>query len=278
MLDERVLAVLARLEDEDAAEREAGLPASAALAPGGSRRPGASCSRWRRARPVSRSWRSAARAATRRSGSRAGARVLGGRLVSLEHDPVECAAWRANVADAGLDEWAELVEGDALRDARVRPRTRSTSSSSTPRRTTTRRCSASRDRCSSRAVSWSPTTCSRTWRHSARTRLHARPIRRFRASRCRSTAASSCPSCCRLPDLRHQAVEVAVGVAEERHPELVVGHARDEMRLVLELDTTRRELGARCADVVDAEIQRRARVIELVATPASSASGARLRT
>ena len=43
----------------------------------------------------------------------AGARVLGGRLVSLEADPVKCAAWRSNVATAGLEEWAELVEGDA---------------------------------------------------------------------------------------------------------------------------------------------------------------------
>jgi caffeoyl-CoA O-methyltransferase len=43
----------------------------------------------------------------------AGARVLGGRLVSLEHDPAKCQAWRRNVADAGLDEWAELVDGDA---------------------------------------------------------------------------------------------------------------------------------------------------------------------
>jgi predicted O-methyltransferase YrrM len=31
----------------------------------------------------------------------------------LEVDPAKCAAWRANVAEAGLDEWAELVEGDA---------------------------------------------------------------------------------------------------------------------------------------------------------------------
>jgi predicted O-methyltransferase YrrM len=42
-----------------------------------------------------------------------GARVLGGRLVSLESDPVKGAAWRSNIASAGLDEWAELVEGDA---------------------------------------------------------------------------------------------------------------------------------------------------------------------
>jgi predicted O-methyltransferase YrrM len=40
--------------------------------------------------------------------------VLGGRTVSLEHDPVKCEAWRANVSEAGLDEWAELVEGDAF--------------------------------------------------------------------------------------------------------------------------------------------------------------------
>jgi caffeoyl-CoA O-methyltransferase len=43
----------------------------------------------------------------------AGARMLGGRVLSLEHDPEKCEAWRRNVAEAGLDEWAELVEGDA---------------------------------------------------------------------------------------------------------------------------------------------------------------------
>ena len=44
----------------------------------------------------------------------AGARVLGGRIVSLEHDPEKCAAWRANIVDSGLEEWAELIEGDAV--------------------------------------------------------------------------------------------------------------------------------------------------------------------
>jgi predicted O-methyltransferase YrrM len=39
--------------------------------------------------------------------------MLGGRLISLEHDPTKCETWRRNIADAGLDEWAELVEGDA---------------------------------------------------------------------------------------------------------------------------------------------------------------------
>jgi predicted O-methyltransferase YrrM len=49
----------------------------------------------------------------------AGARVLGGRLVSLEHDAEKCAAWRQNIADAGLEEWAELVEGDAFETLRA---------------------------------------------------------------------------------------------------------------------------------------------------------------
>ena len=44
----------------------------------------------------------------------AGVRILGGRVLSLEHDPAKCDAWRRNVADAGLDEWAELIEGDAF--------------------------------------------------------------------------------------------------------------------------------------------------------------------
>ena len=35
-------------------------------------------------------------------------------MLSLEHDPAKCEAWRANVAAAGLEEWAELVEGDAF--------------------------------------------------------------------------------------------------------------------------------------------------------------------
>ena len=113
MLDEQVLAVLARLEQEDRAEREA---ASA-----------------NRKRPVVGStWRERLRAGTPASqagievleigGSRgyssiwlaAGARVLGGRLISLENDPEKCRAWRRNVAEAGIEEWAELVEGDAL--------------------------------------------------------------------------------------------------------------------------------------------------------------------
>jgi predicted O-methyltransferase YrrM len=44
----------------------------------------------------------------------AAARIRGGSVLSLESDPAKCEAWRRNVADAGLEAWAELVEGDAL--------------------------------------------------------------------------------------------------------------------------------------------------------------------
>jgi predicted O-methyltransferase YrrM len=43
----------------------------------------------------------------------AGVRHLGGRVLSVEHDPRKVDAWRRNVAEAGLADCAELVEGDA---------------------------------------------------------------------------------------------------------------------------------------------------------------------
>ena len=43
----------------------------------------------------------------------AGVRYLGGRVLSLESDPRKIEAWGRNVADAGLAEWVDLVEGDA---------------------------------------------------------------------------------------------------------------------------------------------------------------------
>ncbi len=117
MLDEKVVVVLARLEREDRAEREAGLPAR---------------SRSRQVEPTTGRFLFALAASQAGievleiGGSRgyssiwlaAGARVLGGRLVSLEHDPEKCSAWRRNVAEAGLAEWAQLVEGDALETLR----------------------------------------------------------------------------------------------------------------------------------------------------------------
>ena len=44
----------------------------------------------------------------------AGVRHLGGRVLSLEHDSAKVEAWRRNVEAAGLEEWAELREGDAF--------------------------------------------------------------------------------------------------------------------------------------------------------------------
>lgn len=112
MLDERVRATLARLEQEDRAEREAGLPPeqrSRQIAPSTGRflfalaaaQPGVSVLEIGASRGYSSIWLAA------------GARVLGGSLLSLEHDPARCDLWRANIEEAGLDEWAELVEGDA---------------------------------------------------------------------------------------------------------------------------------------------------------------------
>ena len=113
MLDERVRAVMERLEREDAAEREQGLPSAV------------------RSRAVNRTTGQFLFALVAPQadcevleigGSRgysalwlaAGVRHLGGRVVSLEHDPAKVEAWRRNIADAGLDDTAELVEGDAL--------------------------------------------------------------------------------------------------------------------------------------------------------------------
>jgi caffeoyl-CoA O-methyltransferase len=112
VLDDRVRTVLARLEQEDADERERGLPAA------------------ERSRQVARTTGQLLFALVAPQtdcevleigGSRgystiwlaAGARHLGGRVLSLEADPRKIEAWRRNIADAGLEEWAELVEGDA---------------------------------------------------------------------------------------------------------------------------------------------------------------------
>ena len=46
----------------------------------------------------------------------AGVRYLGGRVLSIERDPAKCEAWRRNIADAGLEDWADLIEGEALEE------------------------------------------------------------------------------------------------------------------------------------------------------------------
>ena len=113
MLDDRVRAVLARLEAEDADERAQNVP------------------REQRARQVARTTGQFLFAfvapqadceVLEIGGSRgystiwlaAGVRYLGGRVLSLEADPAKVEAWRANVEEAGLDDVAELLPGDAF--------------------------------------------------------------------------------------------------------------------------------------------------------------------
>ncbi len=113
MLDERVRSVLARMEREDAEERAASVERALRarqVAPTTGRflfalvAPQTDCSVLDigGSRGYSAIWLAAA------------ARHLGGRVVSLEHDPRKCEAWRANVEEAALDEWAELRAGDAF--------------------------------------------------------------------------------------------------------------------------------------------------------------------
>jgi len=113
MFDDRVKAVLERLEREDAAERERGLPPeqrSRQVEPTTGRflfslvAPQTDCEvlELGGSRGYSTIWLAA------------GVRYLGGRVLSLENDPVKVEAWRANVEEAGLSDWAELVPGDAF--------------------------------------------------------------------------------------------------------------------------------------------------------------------
>jgi predicted O-methyltransferase YrrM len=105
--------VLARLEAEDADERARGLPPSersrqvaratgqflfALVAP----QYGCEVLEIGGSRGYSTIWLAA------------GVRYFGGRVVSLEHNPKAADAWRANIGEAGLAEWAELLEGDAF--------------------------------------------------------------------------------------------------------------------------------------------------------------------
>jgi caffeoyl-CoA O-methyltransferase len=113
VLDERVRAVLARLEREDAEERERGLPPeqrSRAVAKNTGQflfsvvAPQTACEvlELGGSRGYSSIWLGA------------GVRYLGGRVLSVERSPEAAERWRENVAAAGLEDWVELVEGEAL--------------------------------------------------------------------------------------------------------------------------------------------------------------------
>ena len=113
MLDDRVRAVLAQLHEEDRRERAEGVAQelrSRAVAPTtgqflfslAAANAGCEVLELGGSRGYSTLWLAA------------GVRILGGRVVSIEQDPRKCVRWRQSVADAGLEEWATLLEGDAL--------------------------------------------------------------------------------------------------------------------------------------------------------------------
>jgi predicted O-methyltransferase YrrM len=113
MLDDRVRTVLARLEEEDRREREEGVARelrARQVAPSTGRflfslvapQTDAEVLEIGGSRGYSTIWLAA------------GVRYLGGRVLSLEHDPAKVEAWRRNIAEAGLEDWAELLPGDAF--------------------------------------------------------------------------------------------------------------------------------------------------------------------
>ena len=113
MLDERVRAVLERLEHVDADERERGLPAA-----GRSRQVARTTGQFLFALVAPQTDCEVLEIGGSRGYSSiwlaAGARNLGGRVLSLENDPAKAEAWRRNIEEAGLVDWAELVEDDAF--------------------------------------------------------------------------------------------------------------------------------------------------------------------
>jgi caffeoyl-CoA O-methyltransferase len=112
MLDDRVRLVLRRLEEETAAESD-DLPVERrslqiepssgallyALCAG---RPGCEVLEIGGSRGYSTLWLGAA------------VREFGGHVTSLEADPLKLEASARNIADAGLDEWVDVIPGDAF--------------------------------------------------------------------------------------------------------------------------------------------------------------------
>jgi predicted O-methyltransferase YrrM len=113
VIDDAVERVQRRLEELDARERrEGGVPfseRSRAISPTTGRflfalvssHPGCEVLEIGGSRGYSTTWLAA------------GARILGGHVTSLEINPRKCQDWRQAIGEAGLSEWADLVEGDA---------------------------------------------------------------------------------------------------------------------------------------------------------------------
>jgi predicted O-methyltransferase YrrM len=112
MLDERVLGVLDRLHERDAAEREQRVPQalrSRSIAPTTGRflfalcagQPSCEVLEIGGSRGYSTVWLGAA------------VRILGGHVITLERDPVKLADQTEAITEAGLDDWVEIRPGDA---------------------------------------------------------------------------------------------------------------------------------------------------------------------
>jgi len=112
MLDDRIRSVLEHLEREDAAERGQGLPQAVR-----SRQVAQTTGRFLFALVAPQTDCEVLELGGSRGYSTiwlaAGVRHLGGRVLSIESDPRKIEAWRQNIADAGLEDSADLLEGDA---------------------------------------------------------------------------------------------------------------------------------------------------------------------
>ena len=112
MLDERVRAVLQRLEEEterddpgasgDARSLQVPPSSGALLYALASGRPGCEVLEIGGSRGYSTIWLGAA------------VRMYGGHVTSLEASPVKLEASARNIADAGLEEWIDVIPGDAF--------------------------------------------------------------------------------------------------------------------------------------------------------------------
>jgi caffeoyl-CoA O-methyltransferase len=112
VLDGPVQDVLRRLEEEDERERAEGVPTtqrSRAIRPTTGRflfalvagQPSCEVLELGGSRGYSTLWLGAA------------VRILGGHVISLEVDPAKIERATANVAEAGLEDWVEIIAGDA---------------------------------------------------------------------------------------------------------------------------------------------------------------------
>ena len=113
MLDERVRAVLERLEREDDEERRRGAPPEER-----SRQVAETTGRFLFSLVAPHTGCEVLEIGGSRGYSTiwlgAGVRYLGGRVLSLEADPAKIEAWRRNIPDAGLEGWVDLMPGDAF--------------------------------------------------------------------------------------------------------------------------------------------------------------------